>query len=106
MYVAAEVARGCGVGFAALPDPGVAVDSGDEDSAAASAYASPDVGGQLGPGPLGDPPQELDISSAEDLVCAVCLFRPVEEYLYALLCDASRVWAGHFFCGLGGMEDL
>ena len=92
------------MGLAALPDAGVTVDAGDEDGAAASAYASPDVGWELGACALGDAAEEPDVSAALGGVGAVRLFGLVEEYLYALLRDASGVCAGHFICGLGGWK--
>jgi hypothetical protein len=45
MDVATEEAGGGYMGLPALLEPCVAVEALDEDGAAASAYASPDVGG-------------------------------------------------------------
>ena len=92
------------MGFSSLSDACMAIDALDEYGSASSAYVMPDVCGEFGACALGYASEELDVSVAEGWVGGVGLLRPVVQYLYALICDASRVLAGHFSCGLGGWK--
>ena len=86
------------MGFAALPYPGVAVDSLYEDGVAVSADASPYLRGEPGACPLGYSFEESCVASAELGVCGVDVFGLLVEYAYSLLGDVVVAAAAHF-CG-------
>ena len=96
MYVAACVAGDGYVGLAALPDPGVAVDSLYEDGVAVSADASPYLRGEPGACSLGYSFEEPGVASAEFGVVGVDLFGLPVEYAYALLGDFVVASSAHF----------
>ena len=96
MYVAACVAGNGYVGFAALPDPGVAVDALYEDCVTVSADASPYLRGDSGAGPLGYAFEEPRVASAELGVGGVDVFGLIVEDAYALLGDVSLAASAHF----------
>jgi hypothetical protein len=99
--VAACVAGDGYVGFAALPDAGVAVDSLYEDCVAFSADASPYLRGEPGACPLGYSFEEPCVASAEVWVCGVGLFGLVVEDVYALVGDVSLAASAHFCVCVG-----
>ena len=96
MYVAACVAGDGYVGLAALPHPGVAVDSLYEDCVAVSADASPYLRGDSGACPLGYAFEEPYVASAELGVFGVDVFGLLVEDAYSLLGDVVVACAAHF----------